>query len=142
MIKAAIIGCGGRGREHAVGYAAAPDTEIVAVVDPKVEAREKLAADYEVKHTYATHQEMFAAHKPDIVSICTWIGWHHDQLMDTVASLPPFGIGMEACGSAPHWGRAFEQLGHTIKLMHPKYVKPSVKTNKHDRRERKRSAKR
>ncbi|MBC7837214.1 MAG: hypothetical protein H7Y39_01015, partial [Nitrospiraceae bacterium] len=29
-------------------------------------------------------------------------------------------------GSAQHWGRAFEQLGHTVKLMHPKYVKPYV----------------
>jgi transposase len=42
---------------------------------------------------------------------------------------------MEACGSAQHWGRAFEQLGHTVKLMPPKYVKPSVKTNKNDGRD-------
>ena len=54
------------------------------------------------------------------------------QLVEAVASLPPCVIGMEACGSAHHWGRAFEQLGHTVKLMHPKYVKPYVKTNKND----------
>jgi transposase len=42
---------------------------------------------------------------------------------------------MEACGSAHHWGRAFEQLGHTVKLMNPKYVKPYVKTNKNDSRD-------
>jgi transposase len=42
---------------------------------------------------------------------------------------------MEAGGSAQHWGRAFEPLGHTVKLMHPKYGKPSVKTNKNDGRE-------
>jgi transposase len=42
---------------------------------------------------------------------------------------------MKACGSAQHWGRAVELLGHTVKLMHPKYVKPYVKTNKHDGRE-------
>ena len=59
------------------------------------------------------------------------------QLLDTVASLPPCVIGMEAYGSAQHWGRAFEQLGHRVKLMHPKYVKPYVKTNKHDRRDAK-----
>ena len=46
------------------------------------------------------------------------------QLVEAVASLPPCVIGMEACGSAHHWGRAFEQLGHTVKLMHPKYVQP------------------
>jgi transposase len=57
------------------------------------------------------------------------------QLVHTVASLPRCVIGMEACGSAQHWGRAFEQLGHTVKLMHPKYVRPYVTTNKNDRRD-------
>ena len=57
------------------------------------------------------------------------------QLVETVASLPPCVIGMEASGSAHHWGRAFEQLGHTVKLMSPKYVKPYVKTNKNDARD-------
>ena len=57
------------------------------------------------------------------------------QLLDTVANLPAYVIGMEACGSAQHWGRAFEQLGHTVKLMSPKYVTPYVKTNKNDARD-------
>ena len=57
------------------------------------------------------------------------------QLVEVVASLPPCVIGMEACGSAQHWGRAFEQLRHTVKLMHPKYVKPYVTTNKNDGRD-------
>ena len=57
------------------------------------------------------------------------------QLLQAVASLPPCVIGMEAGGSAHHWGRTFEQLGHTVKLMHPKYVKPYVKTNKNDGRD-------
>ena len=57
------------------------------------------------------------------------------QLLQAVASLPPCVIGMEAGGSAHHWGRTFEPLGHTVKLMHPKYVKPYVKTNKNDGRD-------
>lgn len=57
------------------------------------------------------------------------------QLLDAVANLPACVIGMEAWGSAHHWGRAFEQLGHTVKLMSPKYVRPYVKTNKNDRRD-------
>ena len=57
------------------------------------------------------------------------------QLLEVVASLPPCVIGMEACASAHHWGRAFEQLGHTVKLMSPKYVKPYVKTQKNDCRD-------
>src|SRR5688500_15025416 len=57
------------------------------------------------------------------------------QLVDAVASLPPCVIGMEACASAHHWGRVFEKLGHTVKLMSPKYVKPYVKTQKNDCRD-------
>ena len=57
------------------------------------------------------------------------------QLLATVANLPACVIGMEACGSAHYWGRAFEQLGHRVKLMSPRYVRPYVKTNKNDRRD-------
>ena len=58
-----------------------------------------------------------------------------NQLVHTVATLPPCVIGMEAGGSAHHWGLAFEPLGHTVKLIHPKYVRPYGKTNKNDRRD-------
>lgn len=46
--------------------------------------------------------------------------------------LPSCLIGLEACGSAHHWARKLEKLGHTVKLMAPQFVKPYVKTNKHD----------
>ena len=54
------------------------------------------------------------------------------QMMAFFANLPPCLIGMEACASAHHWGRQLQELGHTVKLMAPQYVKPYVKTNKHD----------
>jgi transposase len=54
------------------------------------------------------------------------------QVMAFFANLPPCLIGMEACGSAHHWARQLQTLGHTVKLMAPQYVKPYVKTNKHD----------
>ncbi len=46
------------------------------------------------------------------------------QLIDLVASLPPCLIGMEACSGAHHWARQFEKLGHTVRLMAPKFVAP------------------
>ena len=49
------------------------------------------------------------------------------------ANLEPCLIGMEACGSAHHWGRTLSGLGHTVRLMAPQFVKPYVKTNKNDR---------
>ncbi len=48
------------------------------------------------------------------------------------ANLEPCLIGMEACGSAHHWSRKLGGYGHTVKLMAPQFVKPYVKTNKHD----------
>ena len=41
-------------------------------------------------------------------------------------------IGMEACGSAHYWARKLQEQGHTVRLMAPQFVKPYVKTNKHD----------
>lgn len=48
------------------------------------------------------------------------------------ANLPGCLIGMEACAGSHYWARKLQALGHTVKLMAPQYVKPYVKTNKHD----------
>ena len=54
------------------------------------------------------------------------------QMAAYFANLEPCLIGMEACGSAHHWARKLEKLGHTVRLMAPQFVKPYVKTNKND----------
>ena len=48
------------------------------------------------------------------------------------AALPPCHVGVEACGSAHYWARALKALGHTVKLMPPKYVKGYLKRGKTD----------
>ena len=54
------------------------------------------------------------------------------QVLEFFANMPQCLIGMEACGSAHHWARRLQALGHTVKLMAPQFVKPYVKTNKND----------
>jgi transposase len=54
------------------------------------------------------------------------------QVLPFFANLEACLIGMEACGSAHHWARKLQALGHTVKLMAPQFVKPYVKTNKND----------
>jgi len=39
---------------------------------------------------------------------------------------------MEACGSAHHWARELQAQGHNVRLIPPQYVRPFLKTNKHD----------
>jgi transposase len=41
-------------------------------------------------------------------------------------------IGIEACASAHHWAREITKLGHEVRLMPARYVKPYVKRNKND----------
>ncbi len=48
------------------------------------------------------------------------------------AGLEPCLMGMEACSSSHYWARKLGGFGHTVKLMAPQFVKPYVKTNKHD----------
>jgi transposase len=47
-------------------------------------------------------------------------------------NLPPCLIGMEACASSHYWARKLSELGHTVKLIAPQFVKPYVKGNKND----------
>ena len=47
-------------------------------------------------------------------------------------SQPPCVVVMEACGGAHHWAREIVKLGHQVKLIAPKYVKPFVKRQKND----------
>jgi transposase len=57
------------------------------------------------------------------------------KLRELVASLPPCTIGMEACTGAHHWAREFQALGHSVRLMAPKFVAPyrmSGKRGKND----------
>lgn len=47
----------------------------------------------------------------------------------------PCVVGLEACGSAHHWGRRLQALGHEVRLIPAAYVKPFVRRNKTDARD-------
>lgn len=54
------------------------------------------------------------------------------KMAEFFANLEPCLIGLEACGSSHYWARKLCEFGHTVKLMSAQFVKPYVKTNKHD----------
>ncbi len=41
-------------------------------------------------------------------------------------------IAVESCGTSHYWGREFEQMGFTVRLIPPQHVKPFVKNQKND----------
>lgn len=55
-----------------------------------------------------------------------------DQIAAFFANLPACLIGMGACSGAHHWARKLQEMGHTVRLIAPQFVKPYVKTNKND----------
>jgi len=105
-LRVGIIGCGGRGRAHALGYKESKDVEMVACADPKAENAKKLQEEYRVPKAYSDYREMLKKEKLDVVSICTWIRLHHEMVLDSVKA------GVKAIHAekpvAPTWGEARE----------------------------------
>jgi transposase len=54
------------------------------------------------------------------------------QVLPFFKKQPSCLVGMEACATSHHWAREITKLGHEVRLMPPRYVKPYVKRNKND----------
>ncbi|MDH4012308.1 MAG: IS110 family transposase, partial [Desulfobacterales bacterium] len=54
------------------------------------------------------------------------------QVLAFFAKLPPGLVGIEACGASHYWSRELTKVGHTVRLIPPRYVKPYVKSQKND----------
>jgi transposase len=57
---------------------------------------------------------------------------HRDSVIHFFATLPACTVAMEACASSHYWGRTIESMGHTVRLMHPAYVRPYRLGDKND----------
>lgn len=105
-IKAAIIGCGGRGKAHADGYAASDAAQLVGVSDPVPAAGQALAEKHGVTAVYSDHRALLEEQRPEMVSVCVWTGLHRQLVLDCVAA----GVRAIHCEKpmAPTWGEARE----------------------------------
>src|SRR5437868_10257209 len=61
--------------------------------------------------------------------------WSRGQVEARFANMPPCLIGMEACTGAHHLSRKLQALGHDVRLMPAKYVRPYCKGDKNDYRD-------
>ena len=51
------------------------------------------------------------------------------KLLEHFANRAPCLVGMEACGGAQHWARRLRELGHEVRLLPAKMVRPFVSGN-------------
>lgn len=54
------------------------------------------------------------------------------QFQRFMAGREPCVVVMEACGGSHYWAREMARLGHEVKLIAPRYVKPFLKRHKND----------
>lgn len=105
--RVAMIGCGGRAREHVVGLKADERCRVVALADVKPEAAAALNAEAEFgAAVYSDHREMLVRERPDVVVACLWTPLHLPVFRDCVEA------GVRAVLSekpmAPTWGECVE----------------------------------
>jgi transposase len=54
------------------------------------------------------------------------------KVIPFLVNLEPCLVGIEACGGSNYWAREITKLGHDVKIISPKFVKPYVKNDKTD----------
>lgn len=54
------------------------------------------------------------------------------QMIPFFQTLSPCLIGIESCAGSHYWARTLTDMGHKVRLMDPRFVKPYVKGNKTD----------
>ena len=57
------------------------------------------------------------------------------KFLEHFANRAPCLVGMEACGGAQHWARQLLALGHEVRLLPAKMVRPFGRGNKNDSRD-------
>ena len=114
-------------RDHARGYLAA-GCRLVALADVSRENAEAFQTDLGGDTIYADYHEMLAKEKPDVVSVCTWIGLHEDMVIACAEA----GVRAVHCEKpiAPSWAAskrmvaACEKSGTQLSFNHQRRFDP------------------
>lgn len=106
--RVAIIGCGGRGRQHWRAYKSTERCRLVGVADVQPGAGEAFVERAGLTETppaiHADYEAMLRETHPDIVSVCTWPDTHA-AIVDAAAAAGAKAIFAEK-PMAPTWGEA------------------------------------
>jgi len=87
VLRVAVLGCGGRGREHVLGLVADSRAKIVALADVKRETAQALDTEFNLDAAIYTDIEgLLCEERPDIAVIALWTGLHLSVLRACIAA--------------------------------------------------------
>ena len=133
-LRAGIIGCGGRGYAHALGYQQSESVEIAACADTHAPAAQRLARGFDVPRIYASYHEMLANEDLDVVSMALWPALHCEAVLACVnAPRPPRLVNAEkpmapTFAEAVHMHEACRVAGIQLTFSHQRRFGPSFAT--------------
>lgn len=84
-MKAAVIGVGIMGRNHARIYRSLPSVDLMAVADTDSATLESAVSEYQVRG-YASHTELLEKERPDVVSVAVPTSLHKQVTLDALES--------------------------------------------------------
>ncbi|MBI5030557.1 MAG: Gfo/Idh/MocA family oxidoreductase [Chloroflexi bacterium] len=88
LLRAAVIGAGNMGQNHARIYAEMDDVELVAIADPVLERLSRMAQRHRV-HTYTDYRIMLEREQLDLISVVVPTEQHFEVTHDVLSAGVP-----------------------------------------------------
>jgi predicted dehydrogenase len=128
LLRAAVIGAGSMGRNHARVYSEMDDAELVAVADPDQDSLNKVAQRHRVR-TYTNYQAMLEREQLDLVSVVVPTEYHFAVARETLLAGVPTLIEKPIAATVEE-GAALvalaQELGVLLTVGHIERFNPAV----------------
>ena len=85
VLKAAVIGVGAMGRNHARVYTEIAQTKLTSVADTNLQTGQQIAAKYSIP-AYADYRELLDREKPDVVTVAVPTRYHREVAETAMAA--------------------------------------------------------
>jgi len=127
-LRAAVIGVGVMGRNHARVYSEIPDVELMAVADLDIARAESIARQYRVS-AYTDYRVMLQEVQPTVVSVCVPTQAHCQVVLDALAA-GCHVLVEKPIAATPEEGRIMikqaARLGRVLAVGHIERFNPAV----------------
>jgi len=130
-VRAALAGVGDISMMHQPGYIDYPGCELYAICDPNTSLLEARAAEWNVRKTYSSYEDLLADRKVDIVEVLTPHELHADMVVAAASAGKHISVQKPMCNTISEADRMIEAARYNgVKfkvfenfVFYPPYVK-------------------